>query len=52
MLPVEVQMDCFPRHEPNYSFAQIQDFLNVTREPIEECFPLKDLVKEGKTLET
>lgn len=27
----------------------MQDFLNVTREPIEECFPLKDLLKEGKT---
>lgn len=49
MLPVEVHMDCFPRQEPNYSFAQMQDFLNVTREPIEECFSLKDLLKEGKT---
>ncbi|KTG34832.1 hypothetical protein cypCar_00015279 [Cyprinus carpio] len=49
MLPVEVHMDCFPRQEPNYSFAQMQDFLNVTREPIEECFPLKDLLKEVTT---
>lgn len=49
MLPVEVHMDGFPRHESNYSFAQMQAFLNVTREPIEECFPLKDLLKEGKT---
>ncbi|XP_043096568.1 protein shortage in chiasmata 1 ortholog [Puntigrus tetrazona] len=46
MLPVEVHMDCFPRKEPNYSFAQMQDFLNVTREPTEECFPLEDLLKE------
>ncbi|XP_059405510.1 protein shortage in chiasmata 1 ortholog isoform X1 [Carassius carassius] len=49
MLPVEVHMDCFPRREPNYSFEQIQDFLNITREPIEECFPLKDLLKEVST---
>ncbi|XP_073696221.1 protein shortage in chiasmata 1 ortholog [Garra rufa] len=46
MLPVELQMDCLQRQEQNYSLAQVQDFLNVTREPVEECFPLKDLLKE------
>ncbi|KAK2910950.1 hypothetical protein Q8A67_003083 [Cirrhinus molitorella] len=46
MLPVELHIDCFPRREPYYSFAQVQDFLNVTQEPIEEGFPLKDLFKE------
>lgn len=43
MLPVEVQMYCFPKQEPNYSFALMQDFLNVTCEPTEEHFPLKDI---------
>ncbi|XP_050965415.1 protein shortage in chiasmata 1 ortholog [Labeo rohita] len=46
MLPVELHVDCFRRQEPNYSLAQVQDFLNVTRVPIEECFPSKDLLKE------
>ncbi|XP_077097802.1 protein shortage in chiasmata 1 ortholog isoform X2 [Siphateles boraxobius] len=47
MLPVEVCMDSCRRQEPIFSFAKMQDFLNVTREQIEECLPLKDLLKEA-----
>ncbi|XP_048044714.1 protein shortage in chiasmata 1 ortholog isoform X1 [Megalobrama amblycephala] len=47
MLPVELHMDSSRRQEPVFSFAKLQDFLNVVREPIEECFPLKDLLKEA-----
>ncbi|KAK7164019.1 hypothetical protein R3I94_002670 [Phoxinus phoxinus] len=43
MLPVEVCMDSSRRQEPIFPFAKMQDFLNVTREQIEECLPLKDL---------
>ncbi|XP_051750781.1 protein shortage in chiasmata 1 ortholog isoform X3 [Ctenopharyngodon idella] len=47
MLPVELHMDSSRRQEPIFSFAKLQGFLNVTREPIEERFPLKDLFKEA-----
>ncbi|XP_067263701.1 protein shortage in chiasmata 1 ortholog [Chanodichthys erythropterus] len=47
MLPVELHMDSSRRQEPVFSFAKLQDFLNVVREPIEERFPLKDLLKEA-----
>lgn len=47
MLPVEVCMDSSRRQEPIFSFAKMQDFLNVTQEPIDECFPLKDCLKEA-----
>lgn len=49
MLPVEVCMDSSRRQEHIFPFAKMQDFLNVTREQIEECLPFKDLLKEGKT---
>ncbi|XP_067295641.1 protein shortage in chiasmata 1 ortholog isoform X2 [Pseudorasbora parva] len=47
MLPVEVCMDSSQRKEPIFSIAKVQDFLNVIREPIDECFSLKDLLKEA-----
>jgi len=48
MLADEVCMDSSRRPEPIFSIANVQDFLNVTREQIEECLPVKDLLKEGK----
>ncbi|XP_073808058.1 protein shortage in chiasmata 1 ortholog isoform X3 [Danio rerio] len=46
MLPVEVHMDSSQRQAASYSFAEIQDSLNVSPESIEEHLPLKDLLKE------